>query len=304
MARGAKVLIPCSFALVACYPWGRAGISEIDVGVDVRVDAIIFVPERNGGLFAAVSGGAVVDHDGQRWDLSDHALRASSTDDLGRYWVCGDHGYLAFTDIDPAQAVEPTWFPVTTGDERDLYAIVADTDHVVVVGDEVLLVGTETDGAWEWSEPPVPSEGWGRLRGVSQLGSDDAKVFLAVGHNGRALLSPEGADTWTPVDGLDPDIDFNHLCGNLALGDDLVRAWWTADGWSIASGDGDADFVGCGGGFVLSSDRWISEFGDKGLERLYRLPWQPRAIDQRFGLLVGGDSGHVAWWSPGHVGEY
>jgi hypothetical protein len=105
--------------LAACGDGSKPGIYEIDIGVDVRVNAIVAVHQPEGlGLFAAVSGGAIVDQDGQRWQLSSHELWALATDQFGRHWVCGDRGYLAFADVDKS-GTEPIWTPVDLGIEAD-----------------------------------------------------------------------------------------------------------------------------------------------------------------------------------------
>jgi hypothetical protein len=287
--------------LLGCRSGSQPGIHDIDIGVDVRINAIIAVPERGIGLFAAASGGVVVDQDGHRWELSNNELWTLATDDHGRYWVCGDRGYLAFAEVEDVDTL-PDWTPVATGTENNLYGLAATRSRVVVVGDETLLVGANNDGEWVWIPAPAPSDGWGQLRAVSRLAEGGATAFLVVGRDGRALLSSASAESWSPLEGLDPAVDYEHACGPLVLGGTLAHARWSDAGWRSGGGGAAADYLGCGGGHVLSSDRWISSFAGDEPEQVYRLPWQGRCFDP-LGVYVAGDAGHVAYWDPGEVGE-
>lgn len=275
--------------------------------MDTRIDAVITIPQRNLGYFAA-TGGLVIDHDGGRWQLSEHALHNFATFDEDRYWVVGAHGYVAFTDVagDPVQ-----WITTPSGTDADLYGIEPGGDRVVIVGEDILLLGLEEPpGVYSWMEPTAPAGGWRSLRDVSRVftADSDTQDYLAVGLEGHALVS-FGGESWTTVP-LATSKDLYYVCNGLAIGENLTRASWTGETWVVSEGDSSADYVGLGGhtcgGFLtthaLSSDRWLTDVSGGEPRRVFRLPWQGRAFDP-MGKYVAGDDGHIAIWLQGQPAE-
>ena len=284
--------------------WPGPSIEEVDIGVDVRVNAVIAVPHEELGLFAAVAGGVIVDGDGRRRQLSSHELWAIASDTSGRFWVCGERGYLAFADVEDSRD-ETSWTPVNLGIDADLFGLAAKGSQVVVVGDETLWMGSEVDGERQWIEPTPPSDGWGQLRAASFVTVNSQEQVIVVGLDGRALVSAADDASFSVADGLEPGVDYTRACETLVLGEGLAHARWTGDGWVTGGGGEAADYVACGRGYVLSSDRWISKLTDNSkLDRLYRLPWQGWALDSIFGVYVAGDAGHVALWAEGGPQEF
>jgi hypothetical protein len=259
----AAVLLIWSSALSGCGD--KPHISEIESGVDTRIDAIIALPSRDMGYFAA-TGGDVIDHEGGRWQLSEHALNSFATLKNNRYWVVGNRGYIAFTDVSDEVSIE--WITTASGTEADLYGVEPVGDRVVVVGEDIVLLGLEGQpGVYTWTEPTPPGGGWGSLRDVSRVATSDsdAQIYLAVGLAGHALVST-GGDSWSVVPAA-TDADFHYVCNDLAIGDRLTRANWTGETWIVSGGASSADYVGLGGtscgGFLtdyaLSSDRWLTD---------------------------------------------
>jgi hypothetical protein len=301
----AWIALATASVLLSCSP-DEPHIRDVDSGVDTRIDAVISLPARDLESFFVASGGVVVDEQGGRWELSTYALHNFVSEQNERIWVVGDHGYIAYTDVEVDEEPVPTeWIPTSTGTQADLYDLAPVEAQVVAVGDEMVLVGIEQeDSTYEWSQPQAPADGWGMLRGITWIyepGSDVPR-YLAVGLAGRALVSTSGGDSWSVVP-LSTDVDFHFICGELAIGAGFTRANWTGETWDVHVGTSSAEPIGlsCGGiyfdTYVVSSDRWLSRLSDGELERVLRLDWQPRAFDP-LGLYLAGDHGRLAYWFP------
>lgn len=288
--------------MMGCLP-DKAHISEVESGVDTRIDAVISLWAHDLESFLLATGGVVVDDDGERWELSAHALHSFASERNERIWVVGDRGYIAYTDVEVDEEPVPIeWVPLSTGTHADLYAIEPTTEQKVAVGDDIVLIGVEQEGAFVWTQPDAPADGWGLLRGVSFVFEEGEEVprYVAIGLEGRVLSSTPGGGTWGAVP-VDTNADFHFVCGHLAVGSDLTR--WTGE-LSVRSGNSSAEYVGlsCGGiwfgTFAVTSDRWLVEFRHGDIERVLQLPWEPRAFDP-FGLYIAGDNGRLAYWTPG-----
>jgi hypothetical protein len=314
---------------------------SIDLGIDERLNAVEsegygrFAAVGSNGTFvhhrerADYRRGQVVDsvHYVTAWQLGNTELRAleSSWDSEGfvstgsRTWfVVGDGGTIYVghevdaSDATPsASATERfTWLAQDVGTDADLYGIAivrtgTQNDgypQVFVVGDEVLLTGLPTaeHGTFVWTESPPPPGGWGRLRDISEAYTADGTHELrAVGEQGRMWTNDLGSVGWVAVD-LDTNEDLvdadPQTCGTNGT---LVTC---GDGACVTNQVADVDFVACGWGWAIGSDRRIYELSDV----LDQLAWQPRAADGgTVALVVVGDGGQAGIWSLNenrHVG--
>jgi hypothetical protein len=188
----------------------------INLGVDVDLYALAEVGDLQGGRgyshLAAGAAGTVVWW-GEVYDRKENRPFVDVTDlgdadllgvwvDQNAWWVVGEAGTVAVSDNHGS-----TWNTITLpGGDADLHAISGFAGRPVIVGDEVVLVRV-ADGTWV--EPPVPTGGWGQLRGV---GADEARIY-AVGLGGVVWSSADPSGEWiAEAVGVDVDLfDVGHF---------------------------------------------------------------------------------------------
>jgi hypothetical protein len=283
-------------------------VEPIELDVDVRLEAVMSFDgyER---FYAVGSGGLVIDHDGNRWELpaSLHDVIVVEGDyDIGgepvadsRLIVVGDDGYVAVARHPYEGELE---FEIEDiGTDANLRAIAADRSpgfQAVIVGDDTLVVGRENQqGELVWTHPVPPLDGWGMLRDVSLDG------VCAVGEAGRMVCMREGEpDQWEVIE-LDTDVNLNSFCAyhhRDVVGDDGVIVTSGNDGWEAVQFEPRVDMLACTliwvDSVIVGADKtiyWINF--DRELEPLLELDWQPRALDPVFGYVLVGDKGRAGY---------
>jgi hypothetical protein len=292
----------------------------VDVGVEVRLNAVAEFGIVAGSFIAVGSGGIVVDSDGEQWDLGDIELRdvawghdRASYDYTLTWMVVGDQGTAAFAVAEDALDMEYLplkWTTLELGIESDLHAVNfrEDPPQIVVAGDETLRVRPswkfefeEWEEEPQWIEPSPPPGGWGRLRA---LFPGPGRLW-AAGEEGRLLWSDGDLTTWT-VDDPNTTVNLNGGCfwnGRAWLvGDDGFIAYISSDSaWVRESLGTKADLLSFEYPFgVIASDRTIRMVSDDRGELVtdWVLPfdWQPRDISQHFAV---GDGGQVVLYDEG-----
>lgn len=272
-------------------------VEPIELGVVVRLEAVTYW----GKFYAIGSGGLVIDELGNRWDLPatlHDVIEVASHGVTPRLLVVGSKGFVASARF---QDGEPLEFELEdAGTDADLWAVAVDQGafRVVIVGDEVLIVGTEDEqGDLMWMHPPAPPGGWGRLRDVNL----DARC--AIGQEGRMVCtSGDVFDGWKVVE-LGTKANLNSFCSHNPrdiVGDAGTILTRDGDGWELATLHSSVDLVACTLFFVhpliVGADRTLYTIDhDQRLEPLLELDWQPRALDPQFGVILVGDGGRAGY---------
>lgn len=313
-------LVPSlGLALAGCLD--QSELVELDLGVDVRLDDVQSTSYYADHFLAVGAGGVVVDQDARQWDLGDAHLRAVDYDsEVGRWWVAGDDGFVAFANDDGSL----DWQVLEVPTDADLQAITFWAEEapwrIVIVGTDILLVGLEVDtDVFVWDEPYAPNGGWGRLRDVvgdhlywivGGPGDETLASLWAVGEEGRVVASQGSPYEWKSYEtGIDADLNctvYDEIHGDKVM---LTPGSIGGFAWIEQHPEPRVDVIGCGRE-VLGADRriygveWSKTFLPNAKSRpryveLMELDWQPRAFDD-WGLLIVGDGGHVARWDASH----
>jgi hypothetical protein len=293
-----------------CSPLGdfAIAIDPIELGVAAQLEAVT-LDHRQDRLYIVGSGGLVIDDLGNQWELPATLRDVTHVEGDDRYpsrpprlIVVGADGFLASAPNPDDAALE---FEVeAVGTQADLWAVAADRGkelRVAVVGDDVLIVGTEDDlGELVWTHPPAPPDGWGSLRDV------DLDLGCAIGQAGRMLCtSGDISDGWQVVE-LDTNENLNSFCAfypSNAVGDAGTLVSYDGDGWTVVRVEPAIDLIACTEIFVdpviVGGDRTIYTISStRELEPLVKLDWQPRALEPHLGTVLVGDTGRAGVLSP------
>lgn len=289
----------------------------IELGVDVRLNGVALnYYQVDLGMMAVGEGGTVayriVDDDAslQTWSVGDanfHDVGFAAVPDGLLWFVVGSEGTI---QLARQRDAEFTWFEQDTGVTTDLHALWvigwnALEARVLVVGDEVVLLGQATDvlGVFSWTSLEPPPGGWGRLRAIGKRERyDDGALFtvseyIVAGKDGRAWLG-DLESPWRALE-LDTSNDlrdgaFGHLCGEA--------------GTLVECGDrepctvrqfGEADFEVCRASWWVDSRARIFAWNPSpGEEPHDQLDWQPRAAEgNELEMVMVGDGGRAIVWT-------
>jgi hypothetical protein len=310
---------------------------EIDLGIDVRLNAVKSKPDYGSFVAAGAEGtvvyvyesaryrrGRVVDaeHDIEVWHLGDGELRGIAS--FEEFQPAGESGF-----IDTGARL---WFVV--GDAGAVHVGIEDGGQVYDAANEPAAQRF----SWLQQEQIVDAD----LYGVEVATDGDAPRAFAVGDEVMLTGVPtkeRGIFEWTelppPVGGWGRlrDIRVGPSSDGLwAVGEqgrvwfsDLGPSGWTAvalgitddlvdaDGPCGRNGTslrcragactveqlGDVDFVACGPEWMLGSDQRFYDPDVTTLVAYDQLDWQPRAADgySGWGVIVVGEQGRVGVWN-------
>jgi hypothetical protein len=292
--------------VLSCLGGGwEKGIGTIELGVSADLHAVVraqgSVDTRSYSYLAVGAGGTVVgwgehvddsrDRFVESWVVGDADLRAAWSDDSD-WWVVGDAGMVArSTDLGE------TWTTVDLGTSSDLHAITSVEGRLVIVGDEVVRV-RDVDGTW--FEPPTPTQGWGRLRGLHH---DDDGVWAgrtwAVGLDGVIWSTLEPGEAWSAESGgVTADL---FAIGRsyyderiVAVGEQGTVVVRDANTWTPVESGTEIDLVGYQYGGVLGAGGQVFELDlPHGLEHVETFD-AGRAFVFDLYVVVVGDGGMAA----------
>lgn len=296
---------------------------EVELGVELRLNGVAlhysYDYDYAPNVMAVGEQGQVawrlLDDDAslQNWSLGEARFHdvdyAASLDSLDTLWFVVGAGGTIY--IGRQQGDDFTWIAQDTGVTADLHALEvfdqndAATARVLVVGDEVVLLGQAGDapGTFSWTSVPPPAGGWGRLRAIAwrsrQIGEDyDDSVTEAIvaGAGGRAWVSDLDA-AWQAIElGTDRDIHdgaWRSLCGEAGT---VVEC--RSEGCSTTY-VGTTDFVSCRDSWwVDARARIFAANPDTDDEAHDQLSWQPRAAaGNLFEMVFVGDGGRAILWA-------
>lgn len=290
----------------------------LELGVDVRLNGVALnYYEIDLGMMAVGESGSVayriVDDAAtlQTWSVGEanfYDVGFAALVDGMLWFVVGSDGTI---QLARQRGAEFTWFEQDTGVTTDLHALtVIGSDaleaRVLVVGDEVVLLGEATDtlGAFMWTQIDPPPGGWGRLRAIGERSRyDDDSIYgvteyIVAGEGGRAWVG----DLDSPWQALELDTsndlrdgDFGHLCGEAGT----IVECDSYDGICSVRKFGETDFESCRGNWWIDSRARIFDWKPSpGEEAHDQLAWQPRAADGNlFEMVMVGDGGRAIVWS-------
>jgi photosystem II stability/assembly factor-like uncharacterized protein len=273
-----RVVVALAALVTACVCDMDTDIVTVELGVDVDLDAVLPLDgthdERDYRLLAVGDSGTIVvvgtDWSGANWsgrgtevfvdssDVGDADLHAAWSVGTG-WWVVGDAGTVATSDN-----FGRTWNPVTLpGGSADLHGITEFSGHMVIVGDDLVLV-RNFDGTW--IELSAPMGEWGQLRAVA---AHNERIY-AVGLGGVVWSASDPGGEWVSEDvGVDVDLfdvgrrsSFPEVIaivgaqGTVLLGD--------IDGWIQGDTGVTLDLVDYDGGHVLDADGNVYRIDDDG----------------------------------------
>lgn len=276
--------------------WNTA-TEPFELGIDTDLHAVVIAGYDH--YLAVGASGTVVSWGYEQVDdtpfievtqLGDADLHAvwSSGDS---WWVVGDAGTVAVSDNAGA-----TWKLVTLpGGTANLHAITSFAGHLVIVGDELVLVRI-ADGTW--IEAPAPVGGWGQLRAV---GSRHDRIY-AVGLAGAFWSASDPSGEWQPMaDGITDDLlDMGPFGSPYAPVDELaiVGSQGTvlivdASGWTRRDTGVSVDLIDYDQDHALASDGGLYRIDDAGELVLIETREGTRAIvyDDLDSLTTVGDNG-------------
>jgi hypothetical protein len=272
--------------------------------LELNTDATLFdVAYGESGVFAVGQGGVVVHDRGMTWQLGDVDLRSIDIYVTHRDTVAivGDDGFITYGVGDTLESF--AWFEQAAGtnaDLRDVIILVLYPAQLLVVGDGIVLRGIELElGVFEWSEPPAPDGGWGSLRAVAAYdsppftSSNQDRVLVAVGDDGRVLSSDDDGLAWT-AHALDTDADLRCLANDGAYGERGTWARLEGNEWQVAeldpAIDPAIDIVACDGAVLVSADQRVHDLEN---DLTFELDWQPHAVEMRYLVGEAGNAGYV-----------
>lgn len=275
-------------------------VVEMDFGTQTTLEAVVTADYQGEDAHFAVGGTELVNEHGGRW-TAPVALHGVAAIDFSRLVVVGEQGYVATAELGEG---ELELQPELVDTQADLWAVHVDHGlEVVVVGDEVLLVGREGElGERVWTEPPAPAGGWGRLRDIGSLQTRDGDWLCAVGEPGRVVCSVDDLDSWTASE-LGSEITLAGFCPPnwwVMVGEDGTSAIEDQDGgWKLRDKVPGVDLLGCTTGFYdplyIGADRRIY---DSWGEVMVELDWQPRAVEPTLGFVIVGEGGRGGYINP------
>ena len=289
----------------ACNSFGEfdADVAQVELGVDAPLEAVTHdhAFER---IYVVSPSGVVVDDVGNRWnlpgalhDVIDVEGDLEDVEVAPRLIVVGADGFVASARHPEGAAIE---FEVEdVGTDADLWAVAAERDkqlRIVIVGDDVLIAGTEDEhGKLIWTHPPAPSDGWGPLRDVSLTAG------CAVGQAGRMLCTSDDVfDGWDVIE-LDTDVNLNSFCAYSSgdvVGDSGTMVTYDGQAWRVVRLQPGVDLLACTllhvQPLLVGANQTIYTVDDlQGLDPLHELDWQPRALDPQVGTMLVGENGRA-----------
>lgn len=295
---------------------------ELELGVELRLNGVAlhysYSYDYDPNMMAVGEQGQVawrlLDDDAslQNWSLGAARLHdvdyADSFDSLDTLWFVVGAGGTIY--IGRQQGEDFTWIAQDTGVTADLHALEvfdqsdAATARVLVVGDEVVLIGQagEAPGTFAWTSVPPPAGGWGRLRAITRRsrsigeGYDDyVSEAIVAGAGGRAWVSDLDA-AWQAIElGTDRDI---HDGGGWLCGEAGTIVDCRSEGCSTTY-VGTTDFVSCRDEWwVDARARILRAHPERDDEAHDQLSWQPRAAaGHLFEMVFVGDGGRAIRWA-------